>query len=165
MGFDEVIRSRRSIRGFKTDPLPRAEIEEIVSLAIRAPSSYNSQPWHIYVAASQALDAIRRDSTERTKSGTPPSFERRESDVYQGDHRQRQIEVAVQLFESMGIGSVINSQGVMHSPVVREHLKVPDDQVILISVAMGYPDEAFPANAVVSRRRSVAEVANFIGFD
>ncbi|MFK8042749.1 nitroreductase [Congregibacter sp.] len=222
--FDDVILGRRSIRGFKPDPVPKSVVEDIVSLAIRAPSSYNSQPWHIHIATGEALDAIRRDSTERTASGTPPSFERMESGVYEGDHRQRQIEVAVQLFEAMGIvrddkagrdawtmrgfrifdapllmvvtydkrlqggdiapfdcgalsnmlvnaawsrgiGSVINSQGVMHSPVIREHLNVPEDQVILISIAMGYPDEDFPANAVISKRRAVSEVARFIGFD
>jgi hypothetical protein len=30
---------------------------------------------------------------------------------------------------------------------------------------MGYPDESFPANKVVSRRREVDEVATFVGFD
>lgn len=223
-GFDEVVLGRRSIRGFKPDPVPKSVVEDIVSLATRAPSSYNSQPWHVHIATGEALDAIRRDSTERTATGTAPSFERMESGAYEGDHRKRQIEVAVQLFEAMGIvrddkagrndwtmrgfrifdapllmvitydkqlqggdiapfdcgalsnmlvnaawsrgvGSVINSQGVMHSPVVREHLNIPEDQVILISIALGYPDEAFPANAVVSRRRAVEDVATFIGFD
>jgi hypothetical protein len=32
-------------------------------------------------------------------------------------------------------------------------------------VAMGYPDDDFAANQVVSHRRPVAEVASFIGFD
>ncbi|MEM1435917.1 MAG: nitroreductase [Pseudomonadota bacterium] len=224
MAYDDVIMGRRSIRGYKPEPVPLKVVQEIVSLAVRAPSSYNSQPWHLHIATGEVLDRIRRDSTERTASGVAPSFERQESGAYEGDHRKRQIEVAVQLFEAMGIarddkqgradwtmrgfrifdapllivvtydqqlkggdvapfdcgalatslvnaawsrgvGSVINSQGIMHSPVVREHLKVPDDQVIMISIAMGYPDEAFPANAVVSRRRSVSDVATFSGFD
>ena len=29
---------------------------------------------------------------------------------------------------------------------------------------MGYPDESFPANAVVSRRKSVDEAVVFVGF-
>jgi nitroreductase len=65
---------------------------------------------------------------------------------------------------SRGLGCVVNSQGIMHSPVVRKHAGIPDDQVIMICVAMGYPDESFPANAVVSKRRPVSEVANFVGF-
>jgi hypothetical protein len=48
---------------------------------------------------------------------------------------------------------------------VREHAGIPDDQVIMICIAMGYPDETFPANAVVSRRKSVDEAAVFVGFD
>jgi len=36
---------------------------------------------------------------------------------------------------------------------------------MMIRMAMGYPDDDFPANHVVSRRRPVEEVATFIGFD
>jgi len=39
MKFDDVIMGRRSIRGYKPDPVPRALIEEIIALAMRAPSS------------------------------------------------------------------------------------------------------------------------------
>jgi nitroreductase len=66
---------------------------------------------------------------------------------------------------SRGLGCVINSQGIMQSPVVRQHAGIPDDQVIMICVAMGYPDDSFAANAVVSRRRDVHQVATFVGFD
>src|SRR6201999_3491539 len=66
---------------------------------------------------------------------------------------------------SRGLGAVINSQGIMQSPVVREHASIPEDQVIMICVAMGYPDDRFAANAVVSRRKSVDEAVRFVGFE
>ncbi|MGQ0277104.1 nitroreductase family protein [Sphingopyxis sp. Q841] len=66
---------------------------------------------------------------------------------------------------SRGLGCVINSQGIMQSPVVREHAQILDDQVIMICVAMGWPDEAFPANAVVSNRKNIDEAVRFVGFD
>ena len=66
---------------------------------------------------------------------------------------------------SRGLGTVINSQGIMQSPVVREHAGIADDQVIMKSIALGWPDESFPANAVVSERKTVAEAATFVGFD
>ena len=53
----------------------------------------------------------------------------------------------------------------MQSPVVREHAGIPEDQVIMICVAMGWPDESFPANAVVSKRKPVEDGAVFVGFD
>ena len=223
MEFDEVVRSRRSIRGYKPDPVPRKVIEEVIELAMRTPSSMNTQPWHFYVVTGAPLERIRKGNTERNLAGVKPSREIRSHGAYEGVHRQRQIEIAVQLFQAMGIerhdevrrqdwvlrgfrqfdaplcvvvtydrelhggdiaqfdcgaavtglvqaawskglGAVVNSQGIMQSPVVREHAGIPDDQVIMICVAMGYPDDAFAANAVVSKRRSVAEVASFVGF-
>jgi hypothetical protein len=38
------------------------------------------------------------------------------------------------------------------------------NEVIMICVAMGYPDDSFPANKIFSNRRTVSEVAKFIGF-
>ena len=66
---------------------------------------------------------------------------------------------------SRGLGTVINSQGIMQSPVVREHAGIAADQVIMKSIALGWPDFGFPANSVVSERRPVGEAAVFVGFD
>jgi nitroreductase len=66
---------------------------------------------------------------------------------------------------SRGLGAVINSQGIMQSPVVREHAGIADDQVIMKSIALGYPDEDFPANAVISTRKTLEEASRFVGFD
>ena len=225
MKFDEVVLGRRSIRGYKPDPVPKQVIEEVLELAVRSPSSMNTQPWHLYVVTGEPLDKIRKENTERNISGVPPSREiRTPNKGYEGHHRERQIEIAVQLFQKMGIerddkegrqdwvlrgfsqfdaalsivvtfdrelldddiskfdcggivnglvtagwskglGAVINSQGIMQSPVVREHAGIPDDQVIMICVAMGYPDDSFPANEVVSKRKSISELATFVGFN
>ncbi|MBA3942742.1 MAG: nitroreductase, partial [Sphingopyxis sp.] len=32
-------------------------------------------------------------------------------------------------------------------------------------IALGWPDESFPANAVVSNRKSVDDAVRFVGFD
>lgn len=224
MGYDDVVRGRRSTRGFIRKPVPRALIREVIELAMRAPSSLNTQPWNFHVIAGEPLDRIRKGNTERNLAGVPESREFRSHGAYEGRHRERQVEIAKQLFAAMnierhdqtarkdwvlrgfrqfdapvsivvtydrsiqgsdiapfdcgavtnalvnaawsrGLGCVINSQGIMQSPVVREHAKIPDDQVIMICVAMGYPDASFPANAVVSKRKSVDEAVVFVGFD
>ena len=46
---DAAITSRRSIRAFLPDPVPRAEIERILDVASRAPSGTNTQPWKVTV--------------------------------------------------------------------------------------------------------------------
>ncbi|MGF1649626.1 MAG: nitroreductase [Hyphomicrobiaceae bacterium] len=53
-----AIATRRSVRGFKQDPVPQATIEAILALAARAPSGSNIQPWKVYVVAGPRRDAI-----------------------------------------------------------------------------------------------------------
>ena len=53
----------------------------------------------------------------------------------------------------------------MQSPVVQEHARIADVQVIMKAVALGWPDDSFPANAIVSERKSVEESPVFLGFD
>lgn len=224
MKFDDVIQQRRSIRGYLNRPVPKELVREILALAMRAPTSYNTQPWNFYVVSGDALDRIRRGNVDRNLAGVPDSREFRTGPAHDGAHRVRQIGVAKQLFAAMGIergdaekrrewvlrgfrqfdapvsiivtydrsifgsdvapfdcggvvnaivnvawsrglGCVINSQGIMQSPVVRAEAAIPDDQVIQTCIAMGWPDESFPANAVISDRKSVDEAATFIGFD
>ena len=46
---DAAITSRHSVRAFLPDPVERAEIERILTVAARAPSGTNTQPWKVYV--------------------------------------------------------------------------------------------------------------------
>ncbi|MFM7376807.1 MAG: nitroreductase [Erythrobacter sp.] len=220
----EVVLGRRSIRGYLDKPVPRALIEEILTMAMRSPSSMNTQPYHFHVITGEPLDRIRKGNTERILAGEPDSREFRKGHPFEGVHRDRQVACAIQLFAAMGIGRddkaarqdwvlrgfrqfdapvcviitydkeladaddtvfdcgavttalvnaawskglgcVINSQGIMQSPVVREHAGIPEDQVIMKAVAMGWPDLDFPANPVVITRRAVDEAARFVGFD
>ena len=101
--FDEVVLGRRSIRGFTPEPVPKALIKEIIEIAMRAPSSLNTQPWNFYVVAGAPLDRIRAGNTERNLAGVPSSREFRGHGEYAGAHRERQIEIAKQLFGAMGI--------------------------------------------------------------
>ena len=221
MEFDDVMLGRRSIRGYKPDPVPRKLIEEVLQLAMRAPTSMNTQPWHFHVITGEPLNRIRAGNTERNLAGIPHSREFRIGKPFDGKHRERQIGVAKQLFSAMGIarddkdarqdwvlrgfrqfdapvciiitydreldgsddtpfdcggvanalvnaawsrglGTVINSQGIMQSPVVREHANIPADQVIMKSIALGWPDDSFPANAVISERKPISEAAVFV---
>ncbi len=50
--------SRRAVRGFLPTPVPRATIDGILTLAARAPSGTNCQPWKVYVATGGARDRL-----------------------------------------------------------------------------------------------------------
>lgn len=103
MEFEALVKARKSIRGYKTDPVPRAIIEEIIEIAKGAPSSMNTQPWHLHVITGKPLDLIRKGNTENMVAGIKPQRDFPMKEAYVGRHRERQIAVAVQLFEAMGI--------------------------------------------------------------
>lgn len=224
MDFETLVQERRSIRGYKPDPVPKAVIDEVIAIAKHAPSSMNTQPWHFHVVTGEPLECIRRGNTERMMAGASVDREIKMGHGYEGVHRKRQIAIAVQLFEAMGIerddkagrqdwvmrgfrqfdapvsivmtmdkeladdtvshfdlgaatyglvlaawtkglGSVINGQGIMQSSVVREFARIPDDEVIMTCVAMGYPDDGFVANDVKSVREANDDVVSYVGFD
>ena len=101
MQFDEVVLGRRSIRGYKNEPVPRALIEEVLALAMRSPSSMNTQPWNFTVVSGGPLDLIRAGNTERNLAGVPHSREFRIGQPFAGQHRDRQVGVAKQLIAAM----------------------------------------------------------------
>ena len=45
MELSEVIKGRRSVRKFKPDPVNRSIIENVLELALWAPSAMNRQGW------------------------------------------------------------------------------------------------------------------------
>lgn len=189
-----------------------------------APSSYNTQTWKVHVVSGDVLDKIREGNTKNTMAGKPHVRDFPYKEDYEGTHRRRQIDVAIQLFEAMGIerddkekrtdwmlrgfrqfdapvslvltydknlepagitqfglgalaygivlaawdlglGCVINGQGIMQSDVVHEHANIPDDEAIMICIALGYPDDDFAANDVRSVRADNSDFVKYIGFE
>ena len=224
MNFTEFAKSRKSARGFLDKPITKEVVNEIIDAAKWAPSSYNTQTWRVHAVAGDVLDKIRQGNTKNTLAGKPHVRDFPYKEEYLGENRQRQIDVAIQLFEAMGIGRddkdkrmdwmlrgfrqfdapvslvltydkslepaaitqftlgslaygivlaawergigcVINGQGIMQSDVVHQHANIPDNEAIMICIAMGYPNKSFPANDVRSTRVDNSEFVTYSGFD
>lgn len=73
---EEALLSRRSVRAFKPDPVPRALVEEILALASRAPSGTNIQPWKVRVLAGAVRDRISAAMLQAYALEGPDSFQR-----------------------------------------------------------------------------------------
>lgn len=103
MDFQQLVHSRRSVRGFLHQPVPKSVIRDIIEDAKRAPSSMNSQPWHVHVLAGAPLDEVRRRNMDEMAAGAKPKRDIFTHGPYEGAHRARQVGVAKQLFAAMGI--------------------------------------------------------------
>lgn len=54
-GFLELVKTRRSIRSFKPDPIPDSYVDKIIEAARWAPSGANSQPWEFIVIKNKEI--------------------------------------------------------------------------------------------------------------
>jgi len=78
MHVDDAIRSRRSIRAFRPDPVPQAVLDDLLEVARRAPSGTNVQPWHIHVVMGEArnrlVDAVQAYRDTHRQADPPDAF-------------------------------------------------------------------------------------------
>lgn len=104
MDVIEVVKKRKSIRGYKSAPVPKEVLEQILELASRAPSAMNTQPWEFTVLTGGVLENVKRTNVELLKSGAPPNPEHVVvSWPKESIYRQRQVNLAKLLFQLMDI--------------------------------------------------------------
>ena len=54
-GVAEVLRSRRSVRAYRQQPLAREEVMAVLQAAACAPSNSNTQPWRVHVVTGAPM--------------------------------------------------------------------------------------------------------------
>lgn len=210
---DAAIISRRSVRGFRPDPVPVATIRDLIALAGRAPSGSNIQPWKAHVVTGAALARLTAALTAAHDSGTP---EAREYEYYPVNWRDpylgRRRALGWQLYGLAGIakgdregakrqmgrnftffgapvglvftidrdleqGSWLDvgmflqtlmlaarGRGLDTCPqaaiasypaVVRKELGIPESELVLCGMALGFADPDEPVNGVRAEREPV----------
>lgn len=219
----EAIRTRRSIRAFLPDPVPRATVERLLALAARAPSGSNTQPWRVHVLAGAAKEALSAEILAAHEAGAP---EEREYAYYPDPwfepYLARRRKVGWDLYAALGIGRgetarmraqhgrnylffgapvgmivtidrrlntgswidlgmflqtlLVAARGegldtcpqaafANHHRIIRRHLPIPPEEIVVCGVALGLADPAAPENALVTDRAPVADFAAFHGWD
>ncbi len=105
MLVSEALRTRKTVRAFKSDPVPTRTITEILALAARAPSGGNLQPWRAFVLNGAARDELVRRVQD--KRSTHPMGERPEYHIYPPEltepFRARRYRVGEMMYATMGI--------------------------------------------------------------
>lgn len=148
MDVIEAIKTRRSIRKYRSTPVEDSKIIECLEAARWAPSAYNSQPWEFLVVRNpetrRKLAEIHMYGRFMAESPVVIVFiadPEKSSIWHHGD-----VAVAVQSFmlaaHSLGLGTCW--MGVMNTPYeepIKQLLKIPDKLKVLCTVSVGYPDE------------------------
>jgi nitroreductase len=220
MDIKTAITERRSIRKFKSEPVPREIISEVLEEARWSPSWGNTQPWELYVVTGEPLERFKKlnrqkclnvdaHSSDITMPEVWPeilnkrymgvgksvltslSIAREDVDArneYYGDMfnlfgapcmilccllKSLKIEYAMLdvglimqticlLAYDKGLGTCMLAASVRYPRILREILAIPQDQVIVIGTAMGYPDLESPVNNFERRRAELDEFITWV---
>lgn len=101
--IERLVQARRSVRGFLPEPVPRELLERIFTVAQRAPSNCNVQPWRVWVVSGAARERVRDALLEGVKEGQGPNPDFNRTPRFEGVYRKHQVECAVELYSHMGI--------------------------------------------------------------
>jgi nitroreductase len=101
----EAVTSRRAVRGFTDQHVPREVLERVLSAAAWSPSGSNIQPWHTYVLTGGPLAELKKRAGERVAAGDP--WDEREYEMYppalKSPYRERRSAFGEQRYGALGI--------------------------------------------------------------
>ena len=219
----EAVKQRRSVRAYKSDPVPDDILRKIMELALRAPSGSNVQPWECVVVRGKKLEELRQLFTEKATElpifdfylpfQYAEPFSTRRKGVLKGlmeikgiqrEDKERRMQFQLEgtkmwgapaviyictdsslhrqgenvnvwpLFDcgllaenimllatAHGLGSAPLIQAAAFPAEVRRILGIPESKLILLGIAIGYPDLTDPVNSFRSERAPMDEVVTW----
>lgn len=101
--LDELMRDRRSVRGFIDRPVADDLLQSIFTVAQLSPSNCNVQPWVVHVVSGNSAQAMREALHDHAKTGGDPTPDFPLTGAYPGDYRTRQVDAAKALFSATGV--------------------------------------------------------------
>jgi nitroreductase len=105
MDVYDAVASRRAVRKFTDQPVPRDVLERILLAAARSPSGANLQPWNTYVVTGASLARLKKLIAVRLAAGD--HGDEREYEMYPPDlkspYRERRFAAAEQRYGALGI--------------------------------------------------------------
>jgi nitroreductase len=216
----DAITGRRSIRAYLEKPVPRDVLERILTVAARAPSGSNIQPWKVYVLEGAAKDRLTggvRTALEKGEAGN------REYNYYPVEWRDpyigRRRACGFGLYKTLGIGrddkvrmqeqhwknfnffgapvglifsidrdmeqgswldygmfvqSVMlaaRGEGLETCPqaawayfasIVQREVRIPDAEMVVCGMALGYADPADVVNSFVTEREPLDRFVHYV---
>ncbi len=69
MSFWDVVKNRRSVRAYKSDPVPQEDIDRIIAAARLAPTAGNQQPWKFLVITDKKkIEELKTEKLNETEA-------------------------------------------------------------------------------------------------
>ncbi|GHH10532.1 nitroreductase [Streptomyces rubradiris] len=105
MDVYDAVATRRAVRKFTSEHVPKEVLTRVLSAASRAPSGANLQPWHTYVLTGKRLEKLKEQAVARAAAGDPgdePQYEMYPRDL-KSPYRERRWAAAEKRYGALGI--------------------------------------------------------------
>lgn len=100
--LNKLLDQRHSCRAFLSDPVPKNQINQILTSAARVPSWCNAQPWNVTITIGPETDKFRKALQDEVTADTPsPDLPFPAS--YSGIYQERRRECGWALYEAVGV--------------------------------------------------------------
>ena len=165
MDLEDAIRTRRTFKAFRPDPVPRETLDELFELARWAPSHNLTNPWRFRVVGPEALAKLK----EAAGPESAPKLDRAPtlvaaSAVKTGDPVQDEEDllatgvasyIVLVAAHARGLAGYWRTPGVLRTPEGRAAVGIPDDEHFVGLLHLGWcrqekepPDRAAPEDFV-----------------
>ncbi len=178
----ETIKTRRSIRQYKTTPVDDGKIEAVLEAARWAPSWKNSQCWRFLVVRDDNIKNQLADALKGSKEGaanladeairTAPvvivayaepgksGYNRGETATDKGDYWYMfDVALAMQnlMLAAHSLGLATVCVGLFNAKKAADILAIPPEYRVVAMTPLGYPDETPEARP----RKELAEIVSY----
>lgn len=165
MSFIDTVLSRRSIRRYEKQDIPKDVLDKILEAGRQAPSAGNKQPWHFIVLSDY-------DIKEKLSHGKWNTFVKDSAVTivgcgYIGDEYGRKwstvdISIALQnmVIAAWGLGIGSCWIGDFKEVEVKSLLNIPEDRKVIALVTFGYPAEKIESR----EKKPIDEIVSYNKF-
>jgi len=183
LNVTDAVRTRRTIRAFKKEPVPESVLRDVLDIAREAPSNSNTQPWRIDIVSGEARVKLQQAIADQIQSGAkpnpafPPGGSSLTFDAPHAAflsypktmHRANALDMGIfmqtimLLFVERGIASCPQGALAAYPDPVKAMLPIPKDNAILCGLSFGYPDMEAQINSAAAKmsREDVDVFASF----
>src|SRR5687768_7766152 len=155
MELEQAIRTRRTFKAFRPDPVPRETLDELFELARWAPAHNLTNPWRFRVVGAEALESLKQAAGPESA----PKLDRAPtlvvaSAVRTGDEIQNEedlLAVGVASYivlvaaHARGLAGYWRTPGVLRTPEGRAAVGLPDDEHFVGLLHLGWCRQEKPA--------------------
>ena len=149
MNIIDIIKSRRSIRKFTSEPVSEELVETILEAGSWAPSGLNNQPWRFAVIRDAGLRQAISELTHYSKVVmTAQVLIAVFLDTEKSYHREKDIQAVGACLQNMlleahslGLGTVWLGEIIRSNEQIKAILGLTSELDLMAVVALGHPDE------------------------